>query len=93
MVEHAPRQAQIDRDRVIRASEIGRYVYCARAWWMGSVLGLPSDHQREMAKGETAHLRHGRRVRTSVELNRLAYVVLLLAVVVGIVWLVGRVVG
>ena len=76
-------------DRIIRASEIGRYAYCARAWWLGSVRGLPSDHQREMALGEDVHLRHGQGVRASAALARLAYGVLLLAVVVGVVWLVG----
>ncbi|HEY67932.1 MAG TPA: hypothetical protein G4N97_06640 [Thermoflexia bacterium] len=73
------------RDRVIRASEIERYVYCARAWWLGSVRGLPSAREREMAAGEAAHLRHGQRVRASLWLSRLAYGVLLLAAVVGVV--------
>jgi hypothetical protein len=74
-------------DRVIRASEVGQYVYCAHAWWLGSVRGLPSSRQREMAAGETAHHRHGREVRTSLFLNRLAYGVLLVAVLLAIVWL------
>jgi len=78
------------RDRVIRASEIGQYVYCAHAWWLGSVQGLSSSHQLEMAGGEAAHRRHGREVRTALGLSRLAYVVLLLAAVVGIVWVTGR---
>ena len=73
--------------RVIRASEIGQYAYCAHAWWMGRVEGLPSGHQREMAAGEAIHQRHGRGVRTSLSLARLAYGVLLLAVLVGVVWL------
>lgn len=77
-------------DRVIRASEIGRYVYCARAWWLGSVQGLPSTHTREMAAGKVAHVRHGRGVKQSLWLRRLAYGALLLAAIVGIVWLVGR---
>ncbi len=77
-------------DRVIRASEVGQYVYCAHAWWLGSVQGLPSSHQREMIAGKAAHRRHGRGVSTSFWLRRLAYVVLLLAAVVGIVWLAGR---
>jgi hypothetical protein len=74
-------------DRVIRASEVGQYVYCARAWWLGSVRGLPSSRQGEMAAGEMAHRRHGREVRTSLFLNRLAYGVLLVAVLLGIIWL------
>ncbi len=81
------------RDRVIRASEIGQYVYCARAWWLGSVQGLPSSHQREMAAGKVTHLRHGQGVRASLWLSRLAYAALLLAVVVGVMWLVSWMVG
>lgn len=87
MVERRPRQAQPDADPVIRASEIGRYAYCAHAWWLGSVQGLPSDHRQEMAAGETAHVRHGRGVRTSLQMRRLAYGLLLLALVAGAVWL------
>ena len=78
----------MSNDRVIRASEIGQYVYCAHAWWLGSVEGLPSSRQREMVAGEVAHRRHGRDVNVSFWLNRLARVVLLLAAVAGIVWLV-----
>jgi len=81
------------RDRVIRASEIGRYVYCARAWWLGSIQGLPSAREREMAAGEAAHRHHGRGVRASLWLSHLAYGVLLLAAVVGVVWLVSWLVG
>ena len=85
--------ASSEGDRIIRASEIGRYAYCARAWWLGSVRGLPSDHRREMALGEDVHLRHGQGVRASIALSRLAYGVLLLAVVVGVVWFVGGLAG
>jgi len=67
--------------RVIRASEIGQYAYCARDWWLGSVEGLPSSHLDEMADGEAVHRRHGRRVKASITLRRLAYLLLALAVV------------
>jgi len=79
--------------RIIRASEIGQYAYCAHAWWLGNVEGLPSGHQREMAAGEAIHLHHGRGVRTSLGLARLAYAVLVLAVLVGVVWLVSALFG
>lgn len=81
------------RRRTIRASEIGQYAYCARAWWLGSVEGLPSGHRQEMAAGEATHQRHGQGVRASLGLGRLAYAVLLLAVVVGVVWLISGLVG
>ena len=82
-----------DRSRIIRASEIGQYAYCAHAWWLGSVEGLPSSHQREMAAGEATHLHHGQNVKRSLGLARLAYIVLLLAVVAGIVWLISGLFG
>ena len=93
MGEQRVRQAQPNGNRVIRASEIGRYVYCAHAWWLGSVQGLPSAHEREMAAGKAAHRHHGRRVRTSLRFNRLAVAVLLMAALVGAIWLAGRLVG
>jgi hypothetical protein len=80
-------------DRITRASEIGQYAYCARAWWLGSVEGLPSGHQQEMAAGEATHQRHGRGVRASLGLARLAYTVLVLAMVVGLVWLISGLFG
>ena len=79
--------------RVIRASEIGQYAYCARAWWLGSVQGRPSSHQREMATGEMAHRRHGRGVRTTTQLTLLAYALLAIAITLGLLWLIGPVTG
>ena len=65
--------------RVIRASEIGQYQYCARAWWLGSVMGVVSTNMRELAEGEVAHRRHGRAVWASRALIILAVVLVLLA--------------
>ena len=65
--------------RVIRASEIGQYQYCARAWWLGSVMGVASTNARELAEGEAAHRRHGRAVWASRALIILAVVLVLLA--------------
>ncbi len=66
-------------ERIIRASEVGQYVFCPRAWWLGSVEGRPSANRREMAAGTEAHRRHGRQVRASVLLARLATLLLILA--------------
>ena len=73
-------------DHIVRASEVGQYAYCARAWWLGHVQGIPSAHQREMTAGRVAHRRHGRRVRATARLARLAYVLLTLAVLAAIIW-------
>jgi len=50
---------------VIRASEIGEYVFCARAWWLRRVEGLePAGHERR-EHGTVLHRRHGRAVTGS----------------------------
>lgn len=69
--------------RVIRASEVGQYVYCARAWWLGRVMGYHSRNVAAMEAGWTAHRRHGRAVAGYHWLRRLGYVLLALAVIAG----------
>jgi CRISPR/Cas system-associated exonuclease Cas4 (RecB family) len=50
---------------IIRASEVGEYVYCARAWWLRRVVGLePAGHERREL-GTALHRRHGRAVAGS----------------------------
>lgn len=73
-------------ERIIRASEVGQYAFCARAWWLGAVEGRPSTHGPEMAAGEAAHRRHGRQVRSAVLLSRIAYLLLILAAVAALVY-------
>jgi len=61
----------------IRASEIGEYVYCARAWWLRRVAGEePAGHERR-ALGTALHARHGRAVALSGRLLWAAVALLL----------------
>jgi len=69
--------------QVIRASELSQYAYCARAWWMGRVLGYRSTNLERLAAGEAAHIRHGQKVVGSHRLQRWAYVSFALAVLAG----------
>lgn len=65
--------------RVIRASEVGQYAYCAQAWWLGRVEGRPSAHQDALRDGARTHRAHGRRVRATARMMRIGYALLALA--------------
>ena len=43
--------------RPIRASEIGTYLYCQRAWWY-QTQGIPSENLVEMNQGMEYHHQH-----------------------------------
>jgi CRISPR/Cas system-associated exonuclease Cas4 (RecB family) len=51
-----------ERKALIRASEIGEYVYCARAWWLRRVAGLTPAGSERRERGTVLHRRHGRAV-------------------------------
>jgi len=66
--------------KVIRASEVGTYLYCARAWWYHRK-GIESTNQAEMTTGAELHRLHGRQVIAYSMTRILAFILLLLALV------------
>jgi len=75
--------------RTIRASEIGTYLFCQRAWWYLRT-GAPSENLAEMAAGSELHFRHGRKAMQLSCLRTLAYVLLLIALVVLAIYFTNR---
>ena len=73
--------------RTIRASEIGAYLYCQRAWWYQRQ-GYASENQQSLAGGRELHDFHGQKVMKAGCLNILAYCLLLTAVVLAAVYLI-----
>lgn len=73
------------RQRVIRASEIGQYLYCAHAWWLGAIEGHPSRNQRALAAGDAFHHRHGAQIQATQRIRRFAYLLLGCALIIGLV--------
>lgn len=76
--------------KTIRASEIGTYLYCQRAWWYQRQ-GIQADNQAELADGIELHQRHERTVITSGCIQILAYLILLAAIALATVSLVSQV--
>ena len=66
----------------IRASEIGEYVYCRRAWWLRRTRGVPAGNVEQLEAGTRHHQRHGHLVQRSIWIQRLAYVAIFCAVAV-----------
>ena len=76
--------------RTIRASEIGEYGYCSRAWWYRHVVKLSpprGNGTRRLAEGTRLHARHGREVASSAMLRVAALALLavgLLAIMISL---------
>jgi hypothetical protein len=66
--------------KTIRASEVGTYLFCGRAWWYGRK-GVESSNQAEMTAGSELHRLHGRQVLTASLTRTLALILLLAALV------------
>ena len=79
-----------DSDRVVRASELGQHSFCAKAWWLGSVEGVPSANVREMDAGQSAHEQHGQTVQFSAWLNRAGLALVALGLVILVLFLLTR---
>jgi len=75
--------------RTIRASEIGTYLFCQRAWWYLKQ-GAQSDNLPEMAQGTEFHYRHGRLVFSLGCLRVLAFTLLLISLALGAIYLTRR---
>lgn len=74
-------------DDIVRASELGQYAYCARAWWYARVKGYRPENRAALWRGTARHSQHGRRVVGYDLLGRLAVLLLLLAAAAVIAWL------
>ncbi|MFZ3151891.1 MAG: hypothetical protein WA116_09450 [Anaerolineaceae bacterium] len=65
--------------RTLRASELGSFIYCRRAWWYQRQ-GLSSENQSELNSGSQFHQTHAREVKLAGMFKYLALFFLILAV-------------
>jgi hypothetical protein len=80
-------------ERVIRASDLATYAFCAHAWWLGSIEGRYSENVQALATGSASHAQHGQRVTISNLLMRLSILLLLLAGLAAVGWLISLLTG
>ena len=72
--------------RTIRASEIGTYIYCQRAWWYQRDGAIP-ENSAQLANGLKVHSRHGRLAMTTGIMRLLAYLLILTALVITAIYI------
>ncbi len=64
---------------ITRASDIGNYLYCRRAWKYRRN-GVESENQAELAAGTELHRRHGLKTLSASILRTVGLILLLAAV-------------
>ena len=67
-------------DDLIRASEIGEYVHCERAWWLGHVQGVENQNRAWLDAGTERHRAHGQRVWRAAMMQYAAWIFVVIAV-------------
>ena len=78
--------------KTIRASEVGSYLFCARAWWY-HLQGIQSSNQVEMSAGTELHRHHGRAVLAAGLTRTLALIFLLAALMLAVAFCTTRLIG
>ncbi|NOZ29238.1 MAG: hypothetical protein GXP39_14475 [Chloroflexi bacterium] len=66
----------------IRASELGTYAYCARAWWLQSVRGVQSRNEPAQRAGIRRHAQHGRQAAWAYRLRSVGLLLLALGLLI-----------
>ncbi len=77
--------------KTIRASEVGSYLFCARAWWYQQK-GIESANQAEMTAGTELHRAHGRQVIASSVTHTVALILLLTALILLVAFCTGKII-
>lgn len=69
------------KDRsLVRASDIGAWSFCNRAWWLSVVKHAEHAKPAVLARGTASHESHGQSVMRASRLRRAGFILLLLSV-------------
>ncbi|MDH5505615.1 MAG: hypothetical protein OEZ02_00160 [Anaerolineae bacterium] len=75
--------------RTIKASEIGVFLYCQRAWYYQKK-GVASENIKELALGRQMHTEHGKAAMAVGFYRLVGYVLLMAAVLMAVVHFTSR---
>ncbi len=80
------KQANDDHPKpLVRASDIGAWAFCQRAWWLARVQGAEHRNPAVLRRGDEMHAVHGRTVSQAAWLQRAALVLMAVAVLLLII--------
>lgn len=68
---------------LVRASDIGLWAQCHRAWWLAKVKNVPHRNPAVLAAGTAAHAVHGAQVQRAASLRRWGLALIALALILG----------
>ena len=69
------------KDRsLVRASDIGAWAFCRRAWYLAHVRGVPHARPEQLQRGTAAHTQHGQQVRRATSMQRIGLWLVLVGV-------------
>jgi hypothetical protein len=70
------------KDRsLVRASDIGAWAFCRRAWYLANVRGVAHARPEVLQRGTEAHTQHGRQVRRAGTMQRVGLWLLIAGVI------------
>jgi len=71
------------KDRsLVRASDIGAWAYCRRAWYLAQVRKVAHSRPEALRQGTQAHTRHGQKVRHAGQMQRIGRGLVLVGLVI-----------
>ncbi|MCY3900863.1 MAG: hypothetical protein OXF86_19975 [Caldilineaceae bacterium] len=60
----------------VRASDIGAWSFCNRAWWLARVQNAPHERPQQLEWGDQSHADHGRLMSRAQRLRRIGIMLL-----------------
>lgn len=82
------------KDRsLVRASDIGAWAFCRRAWYLAQVRKVAHAHPDVLQRGTAAHTRHGQQVRRATRMQRIGLWLVLASAIVMVIFVAVMVMG